>query len=258
MKTKSICLLATTCLAALAATPSALGFSMNVEKGSFQTGYGGEFVVLENQGFVNNYASVAQQTVGSPTANSPIRVTGFSTFCLERSENLNYEDNFEGTLNLAVMNGGTDNTDPGVGDPISKGTAWLYQLFATGSLSTYGYAYGTEPYSSGEIANRKSSAGALQKAIWSLEDELTGITTANNQFLAAAVSHFGSLASAKGAADESFGVSAINMVLANHPTQRRQDVLVYLGTPVPDAGATLGMLGAGLVGVGLFRRRMVA
>jgi hypothetical protein len=258
MNTKAIGFLAATTLAALAATPSALGFAINIEKGSFQTGYGGEFVALETQGFVDNYASDAKQTVGYPNANSRTRVTGFSTFCLERSENLNYEDNYSGSLSLTVINGGVDNTDPGPGDPISKGTAWLYQLFATGSLSTFGYAYGTNPYSNAEVANRKDSAGALQKAIWSLEDELSGVTTANNQYLAAAVGHFGTLANAKSAADDSFGVSAINLVMANNPSQRRQDVLVYLGTPVPDGGATLGMLGAGLVGVGLFRRRMVA
>jgi hypothetical protein len=258
MNTKAIGFLAATTLAALAATPSALGFSMNIEQGKFQIGAGGEFVGIETQGFVNNYASVARQTVGFPNSNSPTVVTGFSTFCLEYSEYLNFSDNYDGTLNLTVMNGGIDNTDPGAGDPLSKGTAWLYQLFATGNLASYGYAYGTDPYSSTEIANRKSSGDALQHAIWSLEDEVSGVTTGNNQYLAAVVAHFGSLASAKSAADASFGVSAINMALASDRSQRQQDVLVYLGTPVPDGGATLGMLGAGLVGVGLFRRRMVA
>ncbi|MCC7376704.1 MAG: VPDSG-CTERM sorting domain-containing protein [Verrucomicrobiales bacterium] len=258
MNTKSIGFLAAATLAALVATPSALGFAINIEKGSFQSGYGGEFVAIENQGFVDNYASVAKQTVGFPNPSSRLHLTGFSTFCLERSENLNYNDNYLGTLNLTVMNGGTDNTDPGPGDPISKGTAWLYQLFATGSLSTFGYAYGTEPYSNAEVSSRKNSAGLLQNAIWSLEDELNGVTTANNQYLAAAVSHFGSLALAKSAADASFGVSAINMVMASNPNIRRQDVLVYLGTPVPDSGATMGLLGAGLAGIGIFRRRSVA
>lgn len=71
--------------------------------------------------------------------------------------------------------------------------------FATGNLTSYGYAYGTDPYNSTEIANRKSSGDALQHAIWSLEDEVSGVTTGNNQYLAAAVTHFGSLANAKAA-----------------------------------------------------------
>ncbi|MCC7376703.1 MAG: hypothetical protein IT581_18735 [Verrucomicrobiales bacterium] len=258
MNMKKIGFLAATTLAALTATPSALGFAINMEQGQFQAGVGGEFVALENEGLVNNYANVARQTVGFPNPGSSLRRTGFSTFCLEYNEHLNFSDNFDGTLNMTVMNGGTDNTDPGPGDPLSKGTAWLYQLFATGNLTTYGYAYGTDPYNSTEIANRKGSADALQHAIWSLEDEVSGVTTGNNQYLAAAVSHFGSLANAKAAADGSFGVSAINMVLASNHSQRAQDVLVYRGMPVPDGGATLGMLGASLVGVGMFRRRSIA
>ncbi|MBL9140069.1 MAG: hypothetical protein JNK85_29625 [Verrucomicrobiales bacterium] len=257
MNTKTIGFLAATTLAAITSAPSALGFAVNIERGSFQVNPGGEFVAIETQGFVNNYAAVAKQTVGFPNPTSPTQVTGFSTFCLERSESLNYTDNYSGSLNMTVMNGGTDNTDPGPGDPLSKGTAWLYSLFATGSLN--GYNYGTNPYSNSEIEARKDSAEALQKAIWYLEDENAGDTnTGNNAFLAAAVTHFGTIASAKSAADTSFGVSAINMVLASDPNARRQDVLVYLGTPVPDAGATLGMFGAGLIGVGMLRRRWVA
>lgn len=259
MNTKTIGFLAATTLAAITSAPSALGFAVNVERGSFQVNPGGEFVAIETQGFVNNYAAVAQQTVGFPNPNSVTKVTGFSTFCLERGESLNFTDNYTGTLSLTVMTGGPDYTDPGPGDPISKGTAWLYSLFATGNLVSYGYNYGTDPYSNAEIQARKTSAEALQKAIWYLEDENAGgATAANNAFLAAVVSHFGTIGSAKAAADASFGVSAINMVLTSDRGARRQDVLVYLGTPVPDAGATLGMFGAGLVGVGMLRRRWVA
>ena len=67
-----------------------------------------------------------------------------------------------------------------------------------------------------------------------------------------------------------FGVQVINMWAEGHFEQsgyERQDLLIRTsdnswsqppsgGTPVPDAGSTLMLLGAGLTGVGLLRRRV--
>lgn len=72
MNMKKIGFLAATTLAALTATPSALGFAINMEQGQFQAGVGGEFVALENEGLVNDYASVARQTVGFPSPSSSL------------------------------------------------------------------------------------------------------------------------------------------------------------------------------------------
>jgi hypothetical protein len=48
------------------------------------------------------------------------------------------------------------------GDILSKGTAWLYSQFAQELLIGYNF--------SGATAQRKTSAGLLQNAIWALED----------------------------------------------------------------------------------------
>jgi len=237
-------------VAAAVVTPGAMAFSVNIEKGKFQVGSGGEFVALTTGGFLANYDAKATQTVVN---NANQRVIGFGTFCLEANENLNYSDTYTGVLNQRAMNGGTDNNDPvgagPAGDPISKGTAWLYSQFAKGVLANYNY--GTDPYSSSETVARKQSAAQLQSAIWYLEDEVATYSN-TNPFIVEVISKFGTLAAAQVTSNGAYGVSAINLTLDGN---RRQDVLVYT---VPDGGMALGLLGGGVLGLAWVQRRKTA
>src|SRR6266542_4154799 len=61
----------------------------------------------------------------------------FLTFCLERHIDVNPDGTtvYAYTLTDSVaISGGQDLTDVGPGDPISKGTAWLFKAFSNGSL----------------------------------------------------------------------------------------------------------------------------
>ena len=245
-------LLATAVLASAAITPSALALTVNMEEGRFRgTGGGGEFVAITTpETFLDGYSDKAKQVV---TANNGDQVTGFGTFCLERSERINFKDTYTGTLNQRAMLGGTDLHDPvgagPAGDPISKATAYLYSQFARGVLTGYAYGDGTDGYSPAEVTARKATSNLLQDAIWYFEDELTLANPSANTFIAAALSAF---ADPFAASDGLFNVSAINMYSGS---AHRQDVLVYTPPSLPDAGATLGMLGGSLLGVAALRRR---
>lgn len=226
-------------LAGWLAAPSAAAFDIRFQSGSFQAGDGGEFVAVTSTSFLSYYHPSALQTVGG--------VKGFSTFCLERSEHINFGQTYSGALNDRALNGGIDTHElPNLtGDPISLGTAWLYSQFAAGSLT--GYDYGTAPYSSGETASRKGDADTLQKAIWMLEDELP--MDATNFYVSLASTKLGGLAAAQASSGGAYGVKVINVT---EGSTRRQDALVK----VPDGGSTALMMGAAVAALAWRRRRV--
>lgn len=225
-------------LAGWLTAPGAFAFDIQFQKGSFQAGDGGEFVAITSPSFISYYHPSALQTVSG--------IQGFSTFCLERSENIYFGQTYAGALNDRALNGGNDTHEiPNlVGDPVSLGTAWLYSQFAAGSLA--GYDYGTVPYSGGEISTRKGDASTLQTAIWMLEDELP--MDASNFYVSLASSQLGGLATAQTASQGAYGVKVINVT---EGSTRRQDVLVK----VPDGGSTVSMMGAALAVLAGARRR---
>ncbi len=162
----------------------------------------------------------------------------FYTFCLEIEEDIDFGVEFDYTLSNAADS---------QGDRISKGTAMLFELFTKGKL-----------YDRSLDAAHEESAGYLQAAIWVLENEVFGphvsvtasakfFNVATNPYLNKAIAAFGSLANAQ--MDDDLGkVKAMNLTIGN---TQYQDVLVY----VPDSGATLALLGLGLVGLAAVRRR---
>lgn len=174
----------------------------------------------------------------------------FATFCLERNESLSIPGVYTYVKNVGTINGGVGGGNP---DPISRGTAYLYTLFATGALTGYDY---------GDPALRPLDAGYLQDAIWYLEHEFIDESVPlnrvpSNPFLALAASQFGDLATARldNNQPDLYPVFALNLystdIFGNLVAV--QDVIVY--SPVPDGGMTVLMLGAGLTGLALIRRR---
>jgi len=160
--------------------------------------------------------------------------TTFNTFCLEENEYFVPGNNYTYVTNTAAVLGGNG----GPSDPISIGTAYLYDKFLNegGNYSA---------------ADQK----ALQEAIWFLEDETTQCTgdcrTVLN--LAEAALNGKTDEQMKANADGAYGVVALN--LTNGPAcpgvgANCQDMLGR----VPEAGATL-LLSMGLAGLAWFARR---
>ncbi len=119
----------------------------------YQIGSGGEFTAIPQTGYVGE--------AGLPGD------LGFSfqTFCIETNEHLFQSDGlYNATLSFGASLGGSGGQEPaGSGyDPLDDRTAFLYEQFRLGTLPGYfDFAGG-----------RQQAAGALQAAIWFLEDEV--------------------------------------------------------------------------------------
>lgn len=199
-------------------------------------GYGGEFLATPDADLsylFNNYDSKA-------TLNN-----GFFSFCLERDANITFDVPHNAVLNDEVVGVGGDADRV---DPLSQGSAWLYEQFSTGVLDGYDYTAGD-----------RSTAGALQVAIWWLEDEANLIRPLNNYFLNLAANRFGTALLAKEDNNGSFAVSVLN--LGRSPDSPIQDLLAYTGTPgtgtpVPDGANTFYILSIGMGGLMLISRKI--
>ncbi|MGA4578924.1 VPDSG-CTERM sorting domain-containing protein [Limisphaera sp. VF-2] len=168
---------------------------------------------------------------------------GFQTFCLEVNEFLSGQP-LLAVLNTVAVMGGKGGGSP---DPLSIGSAWLYKQFAEGNLAGYDYTPG---------AGREASARALQETIWWLEDEQTSLPS-DLTFYNLVIAKFGSAAAAKQdytVVNPNYRVAVINLWGKDDQgnwTVPKQDMLVYL----PDGGVTLVLLGSGLVGLAVLRRK---
>jgi hypothetical protein len=153
---------------------------------------------------------------------------------VEENENFTPGNSYYYTISQAAIHGGI----PGGSDPISRGTAWLCGLFATGNLPGYNY---TGP-------NGNTSAGDLQAAIWFLEGE----GGADNQFSQLVVAMLGAdyLLDNNGF----YGVGVLNLWVNSNYTGLAQDQLILIPGPhlfevVPDGGSTAMLLGLGFLGL---------
>ncbi|MCX5807106.1 MAG: hypothetical protein NT010_13765 [Proteobacteria bacterium] len=212
--------------------------------GPYQTGQGGEFTLQPGDGLeplLNNYSLLAKIYIGGNYA--------LQSFCLEYPEHI-WGNTINSVVlsNAAVYGGGGA---AGGSDSLSKGAAWLYYYFSQGTLGSYDY--NTE-------AGRHNSASALQNTIWWLEGEVSDPGDGNT-FRHQVMEKFGTEYNAK---DNNFnGLTREYPVMvatlweqgfAGVSGHERQDMLVTTGTvPVPPA---IYLLGAGLMGVGVIRKRV--
>jgi hypothetical protein len=240
------------------AVRAALQITMMDNTSEYSYGNGGEFRAVPSSDLLtalNNlsgYAAVTKGTVTSATDGSSwgyqsamAGAAYFQTFCIEYNEEFSPGTTYSVSLSNNALYGGNKPD----GDPISIGTAWLYKTFAAGTLSGYNYAYSAGRQS-------QSSAGALQQAIWWLEEEPNGV---RNSFIDAAEEALYGAGNTGGGYDTKiradanglYGVQVMNLGVPGEV----QDQLVIVPVPEPTtliAGALL-LLPFGLSGLRMLR-----
>ncbi|MBW8016995.1 MAG: hypothetical protein FVQ82_12485 [Planctomycetes bacterium] len=230
---KSLKFLIVFCILAIFASPLFAQLTVRLNGyGNLRLGAGGEFTFLLPED--NGWAQSPLDYYDSAALNNG----GFQTFCLEYDEYLWQNTTYFAELSLSAKSGGSEHGF----DNISKGSAWLYEQFATGQLESYVYE---------KTFERKISAYHLQKAIWLLEDEAVGI---DNSFVKLVADQFGSLDDAKEDYLEIDGNVRV-MTLTKLDGSIVQDQIV-LAPPIlhgPPVVPLPGALMLGTFGLGLLR-----
>jgi hypothetical protein len=133
---------------------SAIGQTVVINQGAYSFSNGGEF-----------NASLS----GSSLSPAALTSSGsFETFCLEYSEHFQPGGTYYYTIDTAAFAGAGGAVDGS--DPLDERTAYLYNAFITGGLAGYDY--------SNALGQRQADAGALQNAIWYLEQENASLDSA--------------------------------------------------------------------------------
>ena len=141
-------------------------------------------------------------------------------------------------VNTQALYGGIGGGSP---DHLSPQTAWLYNEFTLGDAGSLDYDFDN---SSGQ---RNDDAGALQDAIWFLEDELTTVSDKAQTYAKLAVN--------SGWTEGIGDIRILNMYTNADLTGHAQDVIVKVTPPVVPVPGSLLLSSLGLICAGYFRRR---
>ncbi len=217
--------------------------------GPFQTGSGGEITIKLGAG-MDGYAQFYHNSKALNQVTGTEKQPNIQTFCVEHAEtvygNTTYDVGLSSKTQMSLKE-------------LTIGAAYLYYNFADGSLAGYNF--------NGTTAARKTSADQLQKAIWYFMGEDLTIESSNPFWKLANDNGFGGLADYN---NGRFGVEVINVWGLGHlndPSYKRQDLLIRTsdksytpptdpGVPVPDGGATVGLLGMALAGLATAGRKL--
>jgi hypothetical protein len=204
-----------------------LAFMVNVDRNvGYYTLPGGEFTVTAANPPEPQFDAILKNYAAAATLNG-----GFETFCLSET--------------TALQNNPQDASLTPNG--VTKGTAYLYQLFGEGALGGYDYA--------GVGAGREASAFALQNVIWTLQGFVPYDTSGMYAtWLSAAETYAGgTLADAQAPNNGQLPVD--QLLLTYTPVTGGQVVSQPMLALVPDGGTTLMLLGMALGSFSVVARR---
>ncbi|WP_404421743.1 VPDSG-CTERM sorting domain-containing protein [Nibricoccus sp. IMCC34717] len=225
----------------LATAASAATIKLQVGPNS-NGGTGGAYTaqILPGSGLSNALYSNATKNVGNWDPS-------FETFCLEKGEYFTPNKVYNFTIDTyarADYNHDGDSNDANEIDPLSQGSAWLYQKYALGQFNSL---------VGSTFTNWKALNQAFQATIWCLEGDTVNFSY-NHYFSNLVGNKFSNFANAKAnATGNAYGVRVLNLWTkdANCKTIQAQSQLYY----VPDTASTLALVGAALAGLVAFRRR---